>query len=59
MIASPLPGEILRAEAIDRLAQRYGRLPTEVLDAVVENWSIASLADLGAYARQGKPKNGN
>jgi hypothetical protein len=40
------------------MAQRYGKLPTEILDASVENWAIARRADLGAYARQGKPKDG-
>jgi len=54
-----LPSEILTAEVVDQLGQRYGKLPTDILGAGVENWAIAKRADLGAYARQGKPKNGS
>ena len=49
-----MPAEVQFAEVVDGLAQRYGKLPTEILDADTENWITSKLADMGAWARNGK-----
>lgn len=40
------PIDVTHALLIDALAQRYGRLPTEILEADMENLRIAEIAVL-------------
>lgn len=49
-----MPVEIQIAEVVDSLAQRYGKLPSEIMEADSSNWLTSKLADLGAWARAGK-----